>query len=357
MNTFTVLEPSYLAKFKCDGKACDSLCCRNWQQVLDDETIEKYRRLDGGTGKIMNGITYDEKIGGSVLKHKCERCYFLRSDLLCQLVIDYGESALSDVCHEFPRKTQIFPNSFAERTLCLSCPVAARLALTEPISFAERELKLDRDNYYGHIDDADTLNGVSFFFLQKKSIEILQNKEHSLKERIACLGIFLKRADELLRNGQNIGHGLRDFSWVSNYEPYITDFRFISNLLPNVSRAIDDSEPDTQRYLELINKNSSLSYDEFINAWQSIEEEFSQEIENFLVNEFFSALYPFHIEGDFTRNFIFFRTVYEFLLLLIILEENRTQDVVINAVIYISRRTNHFAYFSAALKDYIENFQ
>lgn len=51
-------QPRYVSKFLCDGSQCDSLCCRAWDITIDDETYEKYRRLEDPAGKkfILDNI-------------------------------------------------------------------------------------------------------------------------------------------------------------------------------------------------------------------------------------------------------------------------------------------------------------
>ena len=41
-----ILQPKYVADFKCDGSKCNAKCCRsNWRIEIDVDTYKKYQRI------------------------------------------------------------------------------------------------------------------------------------------------------------------------------------------------------------------------------------------------------------------------------------------------------------------------
>ena len=45
-NEKIILQPKYVADFKCDGFKCNAKCCRNsWRIDIDMETYKKYQRI------------------------------------------------------------------------------------------------------------------------------------------------------------------------------------------------------------------------------------------------------------------------------------------------------------------------
>ena len=39
--------PDYYKKFRCIADKCPDTCCSDWQIVIDDESLEKYRNYAG----------------------------------------------------------------------------------------------------------------------------------------------------------------------------------------------------------------------------------------------------------------------------------------------------------------------
>ena len=40
--------PSYYKKFKCIADKCEHSCCIGWEIDIDEETLEKYEKLETG---------------------------------------------------------------------------------------------------------------------------------------------------------------------------------------------------------------------------------------------------------------------------------------------------------------------
>ena len=141
--TYTYYQPEYFSRFKCDGQKCSAKCCRRWTITIDEKTYEKYadikpesaaQEITCHLSKYENGRHYkvnlDEKFN----------CPFLTEDNWCKIQRKHGESFLSKTCNTYPRRIFNIGN-FYERSLTLTCAVAAELILPEkePLKFEKIE--------------------------------------------------------------------------------------------------------------------------------------------------------------------------------------------------------------------------
>ena len=54
--------PHYYKEFRCIAGDCGDTCCAGWQIMIDDKSLEKYRKASGGLGnRLANSIRWDEK--------------------------------------------------------------------------------------------------------------------------------------------------------------------------------------------------------------------------------------------------------------------------------------------------------
>lgn len=122
-----VHELSFYSQFHCAMGDCPNTCCHGWQIVFDDETREKYRTKPGLTGiRLRHGITRHS--GMTMFRNRRGSCPFLTKERLCGVQLALGDSYIPDVCRIFPRQ-RVNYGYFAEETLFLACPQAARIFL------------------------------------------------------------------------------------------------------------------------------------------------------------------------------------------------------------------------------------
>lgn len=125
-----ILAPSYYPQFSCIADACRHTCCVGWEIDIDEESLAAYRQAEGPLGQRLR-----EAIAEDPAPHFCltaeERCPFLNDRNLCDLITEWGEEALCQICADHPR----FRNDWADRTeigLGLCCEAAGRLILSQP---------------------------------------------------------------------------------------------------------------------------------------------------------------------------------------------------------------------------------
>ena len=113
-----IIVPDYYKKFQCIAGECKHSCCRGWEIDIDRESLARYEQIPD----IAKHIDH-QGVPHFILRGGC--CPFLRSDNLCQMIIDYGEDFLCQICTDHPR----FRNFWTDRIelgLGLACEEAAR---------------------------------------------------------------------------------------------------------------------------------------------------------------------------------------------------------------------------------------
>ena len=129
--TKRIITPDFYRNFRCVGGDCPDTCCKDWDIVVDEQTLSFYKSLDDRT--VAEKIKTDED-GDDIIAFENGVCPFFDGDGLCSLQRRYGERGLCSECGAFPRITQDY-TTFEERLLTLACPEAARLMITEQDRF------------------------------------------------------------------------------------------------------------------------------------------------------------------------------------------------------------------------------
>ena len=122
--------PSYYKKFSCVGSECKHNCCIGWEIDIDDDTLKAYDKVGGELGKrLQRNIDRCADAPHFILDDN-DRCPFLNSDNLCDIIIEAGKEHLCMICSAHPR----FKNYFSDRVeigIGLSCEAAAKIILTD----------------------------------------------------------------------------------------------------------------------------------------------------------------------------------------------------------------------------------
>ena len=162
--------PNYYHKFKCIADKCKHSCCFGWEIDIDEDTLDFYNALDGAFAeKIRENI---EGVPPHFVLKEGERCPFLNSKGLCDIISILGEGALCDICRMHPRFCNFYED-FTEIGLGLSCEEATRVILTEEEKFSISLPKSAENN--------------TFFKERKEAFAILQDRSISFFERFKNL--------------------------------------------------------------------------------------------------------------------------------------------------------------------------
>lgn len=174
-----LLAPSYYPSFSCIAGACKHSCCIGWEIAVDEESYQRFRELDGGSGKILSKI--ETKNGEYLFRTDANgRCPFLNHAGLCDLIIEYGESVLCPICADHPRFRSFYEN-FTEIGLGLSCEAAAAIILNDRTPFSLIALSDDEEELLITEEEEEMLS------LRKEMIEILEDAAIPIEERIRML--------------------------------------------------------------------------------------------------------------------------------------------------------------------------
>jgi len=133
-----IVKPDYYDEFKCVANECEDTCCAGWQIVIDEESMERYEKVEGAFSKnLKDSIDWEE---GVFCQDEQRRCAFLNAHNLCDLYAELGKESLCNTCRDYPRHIEEFEN-VREYTLSISCPEVAKLLLNrkEPVTFPEYE--------------------------------------------------------------------------------------------------------------------------------------------------------------------------------------------------------------------------
>ena len=161
--------PNYYKKFKCINKKCRHNCCIGWEIDIDDDTLQHYDSVSGEIGeRLSQNISRDGD--PHFILSDGERCPFLNSENLCDIILSLSEESLCTICREHPRFHNDLPGRI-ESGLGLCCEEAARIIIgqSEPT-----ELYI-----HGDFECDDEI-----IALRDRVIALLQERSISLPERI-----------------------------------------------------------------------------------------------------------------------------------------------------------------------------
>lgn len=329
MKRTTMLVPQYTRQFSCIGSDCEDSCCIGWTVNIDEKTYRKYKRVQKGelstllTKKVTRNRSNPSAFSYAKVKmNEKGRCPFLSEERLCSIQLKLGEEYLSTTCSTYPRVTNRV-NNIVERSLTISCPEAARLILLNPekMEFDEVEERVNPSHIIKQT--VSTTNSVAVANPQKYfwefrifTIQILQNREYTVAERLIVLGMFYRKVQEYVNQGRMadvpqliasytsvVGNGsLREelanipaeFAVQMELLKEMADMRFVQGI-------------SSQRYLDCFKELLlAIGYHEgetveaiaerYREAYQTYYEPFMSQYEyiyeNYLVNYVFKNLFP-----------------------------------------------------------------
>ena len=207
------IYPRYFEEFKCIGGKCEDSCCIGWNIDIDKITFKKYFKVKDPEMKRMfqknvqnNERCSSEDIDYGIVKlKKDKRCPFLDEENYCVIHSNLGEDYLSNVCTCFPRVTNKIDDTY-EMSLDVACPEAARLILLnkEGIKFVSKEESIGKHIISAQIDSKikEVQNSPLRYFREIRDfcIDIIQNRDFKLNERLYILGDFINKLEDQFNN-------------------------------------------------------------------------------------------------------------------------------------------------------------
>lgn len=134
--------PGYYKEFQCIASACSDSCCIGWEIDIDEETWEKYQKVEGDFGnRLRENIQPLQEWNGEChcfTMEENQRCPFLNEKNLCDIILNLGEEYLGQICTDHPRYYDWFLDG-KECGIGLCCEEAARLILQKEFSLEQIE--------------------------------------------------------------------------------------------------------------------------------------------------------------------------------------------------------------------------
>lgn len=390
---FICYEPEYVGKFKCEGDKCGALCCsRDWGVTIDKETYQKYKLMHqrGIKKKIIDAIEMEPSSGDYRIKMYENHCPLLCHDHRCGIQKELGEAMLSEACAQYPRRYFKIGENMLFRVLSISCPIARGLALLKPDSMIikKRTILLNRSiSLYKKIDESIPQDVI--LSMMMTGVNILQNRNYSLDERLFMLGLYIDKCDENMHNDakadelekisnmyvrDNVDFWKNEFKNIPFlYQQY---FCFIFGLLDvfyekvvlNLNGRGQEFFTYVEKSFRLDNKEKSKNAQELLNIFTNIYNDYAQYvlsdkwyvIENYLVQQFWGEIVPFsNKEKSMENNFIMFLVYYKlmefFLISMVGVKGSKLAvDDILELLGTISYYVTHVEGFEAIIYEYIE---
>ena len=328
-------QPEYVSKFKCDGSKCDAKCCKHWRVYVDKATYQKYPQ------DVKAHLQFDNNYGLYLIELDDKNvCPFLNADKLCRLQLEHGENFLSKTCATYPRYTFDF-GEFFERSLTLSCPVAAEMILfnPNPMQFELVEVSEQIHSQDGKIVKVKVAcgEGLSQRMLETQiaMLSILQERTLTIDQRLIVLGFFMDKLEEISAGGLNeyalikLVAAYESKQFLAKQVPLMIQTiqfnprRFIGLML----RLFDTIYGGTNdKYVRAVadalgivpDKNNRVSVSQIAANYQRLEaarhkflNDYSTVLENYLVNELFMNCYPWRFTESISNNCALFLTTYK----------------------------------------------
>ncbi|MBQ7040273.1 MAG: flagellin lysine-N-methylase [Clostridia bacterium] len=168
-------EPNYYKEFSCIADKCRHSCCIGWEIDIDESTLEKYEKQAGKIGeKLRKNLVIEDGVSHFCLDEN-KRCPFLNENNLCEIILELGESNISQICTDHPR----FYNEFSERVevgIGICCDEAARIILSNEKTFLVQTE-----------GGTETEEEEEFFEWRTKLFEFVQNRNVPFDTRLRIL--------------------------------------------------------------------------------------------------------------------------------------------------------------------------
>jgi len=204
----SIHQPRHYEDFRCIGADCEDTCCNGWRVMVDRHTYDLYQGCSNPELKpsltsliTINSSSTDDDDYASITPNGAE-CPFL-SEGLCSIQQKLGEDYLSNLCATYPRTMNVV-DGVLERSLELSCPEAARLALLDPNPMEFDESQDDAES--GRLGSVSVIvtSGPQysdkpyrhFHEVRRLVLSLLQNRSYPLSSRLIILGYLCDKLNE-----------------------------------------------------------------------------------------------------------------------------------------------------------------
>ncbi len=348
--THNYLMPKYMTRFQCIGPTCEDTCCNvEWSIFLDKKTTMQYLNCPQDSvrniAKRTININKNDKLQYGTMGSKKEGdslCGFCNKEGLCEVHAKLGEKALSVTCYTYPKIVNII-NGQRELSAQLSCPEVARLILLEEDSLEFIEDKLEFDD--GKLSVSVNINTSNIFNCKEHEkifwdlrlliIRIISSRSYLIEDRLVYLGILHNKLQPSIQGEDYIQVQKIIASYTEQLDSgEVIDFgkikpdvnlsldiilKVINNILKNNTGRFKDYADITEKVMKGIGGENGITSSSYYNAkdeWSKVKHKFNLLLENYLVQQLFSTLYPINIYEQNNNLFVsYFILAFKFILI------------------------------------------
>lgn len=305
-----VRVPHYYDLFSCTGSKCPDTCCVGWMIEIDDESYERFMKMEGEYGEKIRANIIERPDGRFFGLNENGRCIFLNENNLCDMVINLGEDSLCSLCDNYPRVGVEF-GDLREMGLSISCPEVAKLMLSssKPIRFGEWNLDEEVTGtdytkdpvFLSLMDSRDVLFGI------------VQNRERTIGARLALYVMFASGLQNVLDNGEDIIAGIEKLNEKYSDEAYLekavksikrADFGETRKFMQDVLGFIDSLETINDKWKKIADRTGELykmSVEEYVGIHQEFEDFYADrqyEYEHLMIYYVYRYFMKMIFDGD-----------------------------------------------------------
>lgn len=286
MEKFIVAD--YLDKFECKCGECRACCCEGWPvsityneycKLLGLDCSNELRRKIDCCFSIASKPTME--VYAKIAKNYVGDCPMHSSEGQCLLQKEMGAEALPEICNLYPRN---FKSGILMEGCCAnSCEKVLELLFesTNRLSFYQTNLAIANVKVIKPEISEYCKN------IQKNTIEILQDRQISLNERIIALGEYLKSFDRgtvpSLTHNILLGLSLKLEEFSPNFERYSVEARKNYGIENNCDNFALEIEKHYQEYFD--------HFEEVLPSWEIY-------LEKLLINHLFFIRFPYSFSGE-----------------------------------------------------------
>lgn len=371
--------PQYMVDFKCIGSKCTDTCCAGWDINIDKETFEHYEKSNGDLKELINSkykkneYSHDFFNEGFMILKNESRCPFLNENNLCNIHGNIGEEHLCITCTNYPRVFNIVDDIY-EKSGLTSCEEICFKALLnkDKMEFVEVEDEIDEEKVeIRRIIDTESFekeNSLLEYFWDFRviTINILQNREYIIEERLNILKYVYRKIDELYKENnieeieeliENINNAEVNFDKFKGWD-FKEDIDFYTLL--NSKEILDNIKGI--RLKKCVDEYSNgLNYvcdidniDHYIKENTSLENDlknYDYIFENYLVNVVFKDLIPFNkgnnLEDSICELINLYKIIKSYIIGIALNSQNQVSEKdVIRVIQALSKDTEHNKVYS-----------
>lgn len=374
------LRPAFYDDFHCLAAECRLSCCVGWHITFNKKDYLSLKRQSGSedlNARMESGLRRIRK--GPLTIHYGEftmeggRCPLLREDCLCALQLEKGHEALPYVCRSFPRAESYQPSGYFERSLSPACEAVLNLLweLPDGVDFLSDPLSKEK---WGNANfDFDNSLAKHFQEIRSQCIDILQDRQYPLPQRILLLGLALK---ELTVENADVSRWLvyvqslsEQVGELSNLASDNTLPMFLSNhlrllfSLPNVDRQFSTIQAEIAQSMQMqLHPDTSLvtiPTEPYLIARARFQKQI-QNGEYFLENLMVSLFFHLHLPDLSTsdtlwKSYVNFCNLYGFYRFMSVMScregASGDRDELFRLLVYASRSLIHNNAHQTALRD------